>query len=163
MKRFRNLLIKEIRELITLQLIISLLFTLVLFFLIGTLLKQEVKRAAKAQKISVLDLDGSPFSGELLGALKAVNFQIEQVPKKEKTEALEAARLGETKFLVIIPQGFGESISRFETREVETYSFLRSFSLSALRNSAVLKSVIGAMNTHLSNSYLQKKIPDLLP
>jgi ABC-2 type transport system permease protein len=59
MKKFLNLLKKEIRELITVQLLISLLFTIFLFSFIGQMLKTEMKKAMKVQEIAVLNLDDS--------------------------------------------------------------------------------------------------------
>ena len=61
MRKFTNLLTKEIKELITLQLFISLLFTVFLFYFIGQMAKSEVKKALRLQKIAVLNLDTSPF------------------------------------------------------------------------------------------------------
>lgn len=163
MKKFTNLLFKEIRELITLQLVISLLFTLVLFYFIGQLAKSEAKRAAATQRISALDLDQSTLSRALLDNLRSLNYEIEPVRDTAKDAAVESVRESETNFLLIIPEGFGESVSRFEAEEIETYTFLRSFSLSGTRSAAVLRAVIGAVNEYLSSDFLKKKVPDISP
>jgi len=161
MKRFTNLFFKEIRELITLQLVISLLFFMGLFYFMGELGKREVKKAGAAQKISVLDLDQSEFSKELVDSLKTVNFQVEWVKEKDKEAAIQSARNSDTNLLLVIPKGFGESVAKFEVKEVETYTFLRSFSLSGLKKSEILKAIISATNNYLSNDFLKKKIPDI--
>ena len=44
MKKFMNLLVKEIRELVTKQLVFSLVFTMALFYFIGNITKAEVKK-----------------------------------------------------------------------------------------------------------------------
>ena len=163
MKKFNNLLMKEIRELVTKQWIISLLLTMFLFYFMGDLAKREVKRAVSMQKISVLDLDRSELSGGLLNNLKVMNFKINEVKEADKDSAVNAAKIGDTNFLLVIPAGFGEAVSRFETKEVETYSFLRSFSLGGARSSSVLQAVISAINNYLSSDFLKKKIPDLNP
>ena len=49
MNKFLNLLIKEIKELITLQLLVSLLFTIFLFYFIGQMAKTEMKKAMRTQ------------------------------------------------------------------------------------------------------------------
>jgi len=163
MKRFKNLLLKEIRELVTRQWIISLLMTMFLFYFMGDLAKREVKRAVAMQKISVLDLDRSDLSGGLLNNLKVMNFKIDEVKESDKESAVRAAKAGDVNFLLIIPGGFGESIARFETKEIETYSFLRSFSLGGTRNSSVLQAVVSAVNNYLSSDFLKKRIPELDP
>jgi len=163
MKKFLNLLVKEIRELITVQLIVSLLFTLVLFYFIGQLAKREVKRATATQKIFALDLDNSQLSHDLINGLGSANFKVELMKEKNKESAIDSVRASDSNLLLVIPEGFGESISEFKIKEIETYTFLRSFSLSGVRNPAVFRAVISAINSYLSNNFLKKKIPDTNP
>ncbi len=163
MKKFVNLLLKEIRELITLQLIISLLFTLVLFYFMGQLSKREVKRAASTQKILAMDLDRSQFSQELINGLQSARFKVELLKETSKEQAIESAKASDTNLLFIVPEGFGESVSEFRAKEIETYTFMRSFSLTSTRNSSVFRAVISALNDYLSSNYLQKKIPGTNP
>jgi ABC-2 type transport system permease protein len=163
MKKFLNLLKKEIRELITRQLIISLLITLMFFYFIGILAKGEVKKAAAAQKISAIDLDDSQFSNELIKGLQSANFKVELLKEKNKEKAIDSVKASDSNLLLVIPEGFGKSVSEFKIKEIETYTFLRSFSISATRNSAVFKAVISAINNYLSNDFLKKKIPGANP
>ncbi|MCJ7612825.1 MAG: ABC transporter permease, partial [Candidatus Aminicenantes bacterium] len=162
MKKFRNLLAKEIRELITKQLVLSLVMTFALFYFIGQLAKSEARRAAAPQKIAALDLDGSDVSRNLLQSLRSLNYQIEPA-EKNKEAAVEAVRRSTTNFLLVIPAGFGESVSRFEAKPVETFTFMRSFSLSATRNSAVFRAVLSALNNYMSDEYLKQKLAGSAP
>jgi len=163
MKKFTNLLSKEIRELVTLQLVISLLFTLVLFYFMGELAKSEMKKAAGVQKISVFDLDQSEISKGLLASLQMTNFQVEAIKGQDKEAAVQTAGKGDTNLLLVVPKGFGESVARFEPEKIETYTFLRSFSLGSIRKSEILKAVITATNNYLSSDFLKKKVPDVNP
>jgi len=163
MKKFLNLLTKEIRELITLQLFISLLFTVFLFYFIGQMAKTEIKRAMRIQKIAVLDLDGSLLSQQLTDSLSLANFQVEKLEGKSKAEAIAWTKSSDINLLVVIPTGFGESVDTLELREMETYSFLRSFSIIGSRSSVILGSVVNALNNYISDDFLKKKIPDFNP
>ena len=163
MKKFLNLLLKEVRELITLQLFISLLFTVFLFYFIGQMAKTEAKKAMRTQKIAVLNLDDSPFSQELIGGLKNANFQPEMVQDRDKEKAIEQTKAGEANLLLVIPEGFGRSLESMEVKEIETYSFLRNFSLVGSRSSIIINSVIRALNSYLSSDFLKKKLPDFNP
>ena len=163
MNKFKNLLMKEIRELVTKQLVISLVMTMALFYFIGNLAKSEVKKAATSQKIAVLDLDGSEMSSGLLANMKSMNFAVDKFPGTDKEAAVRTAKAGETSLLLIIPSGFGASVAKFETKEIESYSFLRGFSLGGARNSAILEAVVKAINKYLSNNFLKTRIPDLDP
>ncbi|MGB8952242.1 MAG: ABC transporter permease [Candidatus Aminicenantales bacterium] len=163
MKKFFNLLIKEIRELITRQLIFSLIVMLGLFYFIGQLAKKEVIKAVQPQKISILDLDRSASSQELIRNLRSERFEIELMEANTKESAIDAAKEGNTNLLLVIPRGFGESVSEFPARELETYSFIRSFSLSGMKNSAVPRRVVSAINGYYSNALLQEKLPEADP
>ncbi|MDH7512034.1 MAG: ABC transporter permease [Clostridiales bacterium] len=163
MKKFLNLLAKEIKELITLQLFISLLFTIFLFYFIGQMAKSEMKRAMRTQKIAVLDMDASTLSQQLTDSLNMARFQVEKLRGKSKEEAVEWTKASDINLLLVIPPGFGESLSTLELKEMETYSFLRSFSIVGSRTSVILGSVISALNNYISDDFLKKKIPDFSP
>lgn len=163
MKKFTNLLRKEIKELVNKQLIISLLMMMAMFYFIGNLAKTEMKKAAATQKISVMDLDQSDMSRGLAGGLKSANFQIESALGQDPEAAVQAAKKSDTYLLLVIPQGFGDSVARFDPKPISTYTFLRSFSVGGIRKSEILRAVISATNAYLSNDILQKKIPDIRP
>ena len=163
MKNFRNLLLKEIRDMLTPQLIISLLFMMAIFYFIGGLTKKAAAEAAGKQKISILDQDSSEFSQQLFGGLQTMNFQVEKITAASPEAAIDIARAGDTNLLVVIPQGFGESVAKFEAKEIQTYTFMRNFSLMGTRTSGILKGVITAINTYLSDDFLKKKIPEFSP
>jgi len=163
MNKFLNLLYKEIKELITLQLLISLLFTIFLFYFIGQMAKTEMKKAMRTQKIAVLNLDDSPFSEQLIGNLKTANFEPQMVKERDKQRAIDETKATDANLLLVIPQGFGQSLETQEIKEIETYSYLRTFSLIGSRSSVIINAVIKAINEYLSNDYLKKRIPDLSP
>jgi ABC-2 type transport system permease protein len=163
MKRFTNLLKKEIKELVTMQLIISLAFTVILFNFIGQVSKKEVRKAIGVQTIAALDQDGSAASQALLKGLESARFKILDQSGKTKEQAIETAKAGESKLLLVVPKGFGDSLTELKPSEIETYSFMRSFSLIGARGQVVVQSVISALNEALSNDFLKARLPDLDP
>ncbi|MGZ5439273.1 MAG: ABC transporter permease [Candidatus Aminicenantales bacterium] len=163
MKRFTNLLKKEIKELVTKQLIISLAFTVILFNFIGQVSKKEVRKAIGVQTISALDEDGSAASKALVQGLASARFKILDQSGKTKEQAIETAKAGESKLLLVIPKGFGDSLTELKPSEIETYSFMRSFSLIGTRGQIVVQSVISALNEALSNNFLKEKLPGIDP
>jgi ABC-2 type transport system permease protein len=163
MNKFSNLLFKEIRELINKQLIMSLVMMVVIFYFIGEMAKSEMKKAAATQTISVLDLDQSGLSQGLAASLKTANFRVEWSQARDPEAAVQAAKQGETYILLVIPKGFEATVSRLEPTEISTYTFLRSFSMGGMRKSEILRAVITATNSYLSNDILKKKIPDVPP
>ena len=163
MKKFTNLLKKEVRELLTAQLLVSLLFMMALFYFIGDITKKEVAKAAGSQTVAVLDFDDSAASRGILKGMEAVHFTIQSMAGKTKEQAIRTARDGDAKVLLVIPLGFGQSLSDFKVREIETYSFMRNFSMVGAQTSAILKGVLAAMNNVISDRFLKAKIPDSDP
>jgi len=163
MKRFLNLLKKEIKELVNVQLVVSLAFTLLLFNFVGQMSRKEVQKAIGVQTISALDLDGSASSQAVLTGLESARFKIVRIEGKTKEQAIDIARGGESKLLLVIPSGFGDSLKDFKPSQIETYSYMRSFSLIGSRGSAIVRGVISALNNVLSDSFLKEKLPGLDP
>ncbi|MGB4704012.1 MAG: ABC transporter permease, partial [Candidatus Saccharicenans sp.] len=162
MRNFSNLLIKEIKELINKQLIISLVFILVIFNFVGSITKSEMKKAMAKQKVAVLDLDRSEISRNLIGALNMAGFIIEE-KTGEKEKVIGEVRDSGLDLLVVLPEGFGQLASSFQPVTVETYSFLKGLSIAGRTKPEVVKALINSTNDYLSNEFLKKKIPDADP
>lgn len=163
MRKFINLLRKEVKELITFQLIISLVFTFLLFSFMGDIMKREMRRASSSQTIYILDLDHSSLSKKVINNLAFFNLKISLLEKKDKEEAIEYANKNNINFLLIIPENFEKSILRFEGREIESYSFIRSFSMSSTSTSGVINYIISAINRVISDDLLKSKVPNIDP
>ncbi|MBC7348582.1 MAG: ABC transporter permease [Candidatus Aminicenantes bacterium] len=162
MKNFSHLLIKEIKELLNKQLIISLVVMLLIFNFIGNVTRSEMKRAMAKQKIAVLDLDQSEISRNILAALNMANFIIVE-KSGDKEEVIAEIRNSDLDLLLVIPPGFGDSVTSFQASQVEIYSYLRGISLTGIRKSEIVNAVLRATNDFLSNDFLKKKVPDLDP
>lgn len=163
MKKFLNLLKKEIKELVTLQLIASLLFTVVLFYFIGNIARSEMGKVQGVKYISVLDLDQSDLSGEILRNLAFTNFKIDLLKTNSKELAIDMVRKENISLLLVIPSGFADSVSSFQPKEIETYVFVRSFSMGSSINSELVNQIIISINSYLSDNILKSKIPDINP
>jgi ABC-2 type transport system permease protein len=85
------------------------------------------------------------------------------VKDRDKQKAIDETKATDTNLLLVIPQGFGQSLETQEIKEIETYSYLRTFSIVGSRSSVIINAVIKAINEYLSNNFLKKKIPDLSP
>ncbi|MBC7320291.1 ABC transporter permease [bacterium] len=163
MKKFLNLLRKEIKELITIQLIASLIFTVILFYFIGNIARSEMNKVQGVKDISVLDLDQSDLSGEILRNLAFANFRINLLEVNSKELAIDKARGENTPLLLVIPDGFASSVSRFQPKEIETYVFVRSFSVGSSINSELVNQIIVSINNYLSDNILKSRVPDISP
>lgn len=163
MKKFTNLLKKEIKELITFQLIVSLAFTIVLFYFISNVARTEMRKVEGVKDIYVLNFDDSALSGEIFRNLALANFRINLLDAKDRESGIELARKNNANLLLVIPEGFGSDISNFQPREIETYSFVRSFSINAMTSSEMVKQILTAINNYISDNLIRAKIQDVKP
>lgn len=163
MRKFMNLFKKEIKELISAQLILSLAFTVILFYFIGNMAKTEMNKIGGAKDIYILNLDDSDLSGEILRNLALANFKINLLDVKDRESAVDFARKNNINLLLIIPEGFGPSVLKFQPEELEVYSFIRSFSVSTMSDTEIVKQLIGIVNNYLSDNLIRNRISDITP
>lgn len=163
MRKFWNLLKKETKELINAQLIISLIFTFFLFYLMGTLARGEMAKAAAPQEIAVLDLDSSELSRGIMNGLSSANFKVIALTTEDRQSAIEQARESGASLLLVIPRGFGKSVLELNSMSIDTYYFIRGFSMSATSASGMVKAVIATVNNYISDTYIKERLPGVNP
>ncbi|MCR4432771.1 MAG: ABC transporter permease [bacterium] len=163
MRKFWNLLKKETKELINAQLIISLIFTFFLFYLMGTLAQGEMAKAAAPQEIAVLDLDSSELSRGIMNGLSSANFKVIALTTEDRQSAIEQARESGASLLLVIPRGFGKSVLELNSMSIDTYYFIRGFSMSATSASGMVKAVIATVNNYISDTYIKERLPGVNP
>ncbi|MGI6188939.1 MAG: ABC transporter permease [Clostridiales bacterium] len=163
MNKFINLLKKEIKEMITFQIIISLLFTTGLFYFLGVIAKSEMEKVTTEKDVYIVDLDSSQESNVLISNLSHAGFNVNLLEEKDKSMAVEYANDNNIDLLIVIPEGFGEAASQFKFKDIEAYTYIRSFSISSSAGSALVEGVIREINRYISNNYLKEKLPDIDP
>jgi ABC-2 type transport system permease protein len=137
--------------------------TILLFNFVGQMSRKEVQKAVGVQTISALDLDGTASSRAILTGLESARFKVVPIEGTSKEQAIDITRGSESKLLIVIPAGFGESLQNLRPETIETYSYMRSFSLIGASGSAIVGRVLSALNNVLSNKFLKERLPDLDP
>ncbi|MFA5133831.1 MAG: ABC transporter permease [Patescibacteria group bacterium] len=156
--KFFILLKKEIKELLTPQMLAPLLIVIVVFVFIGKVVGKEQEKMIAANNIAVLDQDNSPESARVLEIFKQQKFNIASYGGNPE-EALTLAKNQNQKALLIIPSGFGDGIHNFKPQNITVYTILKNFSLSGTRISAPVQSTLALVNESFSNDLLAKAAP----
>lgn len=144
--KFGNLLKKELRELITKQAIISMVFTMVLLIVMGQIMGGAMKEGLNTSTITLCNQDDSPFTADVLKKIEASQTtEINYVTFESDDYAAELERL-DIKNAVIIPQGYGESIvNKKEPALIKFVSKMQSggitSSISNISGSDVIKTI----------------------
>ena len=147
--KFGNLLKKELRELITMQAIVSMAFTMILLIVMGQIMGNAMEEGFDTSTITLCNQDDSEFTAELLRKIdESASTEIKYVELQSDDYAAEFERLG-IKNVVIIPPGYGESI--IEKQEPASIIFVNEMqsggltaSIGTLSASDVISSIEGA-------------------
>ena len=128
--KFINLLKKELSELINKQMIISLVFVLSIFLIMGNVMQSatnEIVNDAKNPQINVCDMDDTDFTHEMLNSFKSSDTKIKTVNVNGDDYA-SAFKDKDIKSFVIIPKGFTESVNSGKKPEILSVNKVQSVS-----------------------------------
>ncbi len=155
MRQFYILLIKEIKELVTWQIILPLLVTAALFFGLGGLIGNEQEKAKTPQVVLVIDRDSSPSATLVVDTLKSSNFAPILLPASTtEADLISRAETEKAAVAVTIPEGFGEGINQAKPQQLTTYSFIRNFSLVSNQSPLILQNALSVINTTFSRQLI---------
>ncbi|MDR0986362.1 MAG: ABC transporter permease [Ruminococcus sp.] len=114
--KFSNLFKKELSGLLTRQVIVSMIMTMVLFIFLGQIVGQAmngVTDSIASSKLSIANLDDSAFTADILARMTEGGSTLNMVKLPEsitpESYPAELEKLG-IKSLIIIPEGFGNSV-----------------------------------------------------
>ena len=155
--KFGNLLKKELRELITVQALVSMIFTMVLLIVMGQIMGGAMEEGFDTSKITLCNQDDSKFTAAVLEKVdNSEDNDINYVELQSDDYAAEMERLG-IKSLVIIPQGYGESITeKHEPAPVKFVSVFQSGGITSSIGSISASDVIGEIETVCTDEVLLK-------
>lgn len=143
--KFSNLFKKELRELLSPQAIFSMIFTCLLFIILGQFMEGVMDEAINNSQVNIRNLDSSEFTAEMIEALPDYGADPVIVSDEGSLEELGITSL------VIIPEGFGDSItSGGESVPVRCVNLLSGGGLSTTMSSISSSLLTGAMYDYVS-------------
>lgn len=156
--KFINLMKKELSELINAQMLLGLVITVSIFMALGSIMKTTISDAIDETKnitINISDRDDTEFSNSIIKALEDISNDKEKNTKTTvktfKTSGSDYADIlnsNDIEYLVIIPEGFTESVKARKQPEL--------ISVSRMKSSAALS------NLNLGNSGAVSLIRDCI-
>lgn len=156
--KFGNLLKKELRELITKQAIISMVFTMVLLIAMGQIIGGAMSSADSdaeeaASNIALCNQDDSEFTKNMLDNMENTNVTLIELESDDYAAELE--RL-DRKSLIIIPQGFGDSIvNQKEAGEIKFVNTLKGGGFSSTLSTVTASEAVGTIETACYNELMR--------
>lgn len=164
MKKFYYIFRKEIKELLTKQMIMGLAFTVVLFGMMGKFTSGVQKEMAKPINVAVLDLDKSDYSKNILNKLATYeNVKVEIVKGIDTKEAIEETKEKGVPILLVITTGFQKNIREMKGTELEVYSIIKGFGFKEMSASETLVNLMNSINKEISGQFIHTAYPDKNP
>jgi len=152
-ENFLNLFKKDLRELISFQLILPLVIVVVMFSLIGNITQGQANQAAKPEPLLIVDYDNSALSSQFITELKSVS--IPEVYESNGATPVEYAQDRGISVVIEIPKGFEKSVSQFKQPELKIHSVVKGISINAISAPAKVRGVISLVSDTLSNMYIK--------
>ena len=162
MNKFFTLLKKELREMLTTQLLISLALSLLLFSFIGKLAVTASKTDTTVA-FYVMDMDGGELAAQVTQSLCGQGGT--QLSFGRDASALELAlkqtALSRAKTLIVLPAGFGEAARAFKPLRVQLYTSMQSFGMIAGLKTVPVRRIIQEVGNTVRERVVAKHAPGL--
>ena len=125
MNIFLVLLKKEIKELLTKQLVLTIAATLLVFHVIGKAVGSHNKASAARNTIVLLDLDRTPLSARVAKAVAAAKTSLKPAPETDINAALAAPEHAAENSFMVIPAGLEAEVTAGRPSAIGYYSRFR--------------------------------------
>jgi ABC-type Na+ efflux pump permease subunit len=160
MRKFLILTRKEIKELLTPQMLAPIIIIMVIFAFIGNILSNEAKKEEIQPKVLVVDEDKTSVSTEAISVLSGLKLDVQKASTFDQAQE-ESKRL-DIASILIIPSGFGSGIDNFKPQKVSLYTSVNNLSVAGSSKNTKASGVIASLNSYFSNkwmSQLQSRVP----
>ncbi|MEO0266374.1 MAG: ABC transporter permease [candidate division WOR-3 bacterium] len=157
MRKFSALFLKELKELLNKQLIISFVIMVVLFRVIGQINKSAMQKLEERQEIGILVLDSGPYGEAVKKALQN-NFKLNEITGTSEPNWIDAAKKADLRTIVVIPDDFSLKISAREKASIRVYTIARTLGIKERAQKQLINSIIRNVSEAISHSILQKNL-----
>lgn len=110
--RFGNLFKKELGELLTKQAIISMVFTLVLFVVLGQVIGNSMDDSFDYSSVNVCVKDDSEFTKNVVDRINSSESTRLNIVELQSDNYYDELKRLDLKYIVVIPEGYGDSITK---------------------------------------------------
>jgi len=162
MRRFWVLLKKELRELLTLQMLLPFVVVIVMFVALGQTLSNVTADQNGPYPIVVVDKDEAPMAGIVIATLRQSGFEPEmsdEIPTPESVPSL--LRDAGANILVAIPEGFSESLEAGRPEKLIVWTSVSDFSFIGNQDVNAFAAAVQAVNSAIAAQIGADAAPDV--
>ncbi len=163
MQKFFNILQKEIKDLLTLKMLLPFIMSIFILLFVGQIMQREIGSVTKPANILIVDNDKTPSSQYLVNGLKDTNYIIHLVDAVDDTQAVKIAKKEKYAMCVIIPENYELNLHNKRTAEIRVYSIITSLSIASSAQRVSIRNILRTINEQVAESFIKEMNPDLKP
>jgi len=162
MRKFGVLLGKELKELLTVQMLLPFVITVLAFAAIGNLVgSQSVDRSASLP-MTVIDQDHSAASSLVIATLRSSGFDPQQYSGQVAAAVSSLSREGtKVRALVVVPAGFDSELAAGRQPGLVVYSALHNLSVTGSSEVSTLRAALASVSAQLTAKTMAQRAPDV--
>lgn len=153
------LLKKEIRELLTPQMLLPFVVVIALFIVLGQTLSTVGGDHDGPYPIVVLDGDSSASSRVVVTSLENSGFKPRVVENGTLAELARSLEPQDGSIVVGIPEGFEQGLQGFESQPIEIWTVVRNFSFIGNQDIMAIQGAMGQVNTIVAAGIAEEAVP----
>jgi ABC-2 type transport system permease protein len=162
MGKFWILFKKELKELVTLKMVLPLIVMTLIFAFIGQLIEDEQGKINEPLNIGILNEDKGGVFENFVEETWDGQFNFNEY-NLSLNESLEVSRESDDFAFVYIPESFSENLNELDVPKLEIYTYIKSFSFVSTIQSAKIDRLKLTLNDFLSNNLIKDRIADTDP
>jgi ABC-2 type transport system permease protein len=162
MRVLANVVLKEVRELFTVQMFVPFIAGMVILVGVGRLIRTERARAQGPLRVIVANLDHTSLADSVVATIGRENLAVVTADAPVATLLAQAQAAG-IYWVIVIPPGFSDSIAAFKPAEMPIYNVVRSFSVTQAIRGLEVKTVLANVNARIADDRLRRAYPAAEP
>lgn len=163
MQKFFNILQKEIKDLLTLKMLLPFIMSIFILLFVGQIMQREMGRVTEPVNIAIIDNDKTPSSQYLVNGLKNANYIISLVDAVDDSQAVKIAKKEKFAMCVVIPENYELNLHNKRAAEIRVYSIITSLSVASSAQRVSIRNILKTINEQVAESFIKEMFPDLKP
>ncbi len=163
MRKFFNILKKEIKELLTLRMIMPFIISILIIMFVGRAMRGEMERTSTRFSVGVLDNDQTQISKKIIDALSNAGYYVELLKSMAIDSMIQSGLNKNLKLIIVIPESLELHLKDKKGAGIEFYSIIRSLGMTESMQRAAIRNLLSVINNEISNDYIKEFSNDLDP
>ena len=158
MRVLANIVLKELKELLTVQMLVPFLSAMLILFVVGRVMRGERAKVTGSTSVIVADRDQTDESRGMIEVMRAEHVALVAAEGDSVALLKQAKALG-IDWIMVIPAGLAESVAAMRPVTVDVYNIVTSISVMQTVRGFALKNVLAKVNERIAANRFERAYP----